>query len=131
MESGSNTWTLRTKSTSNSSRQAGSSVFLGYVVYWVSACRLGFRATKSDQLLAPLSCVSIISFLVINFVENQVADLYLYVPVALLSATPRIATLGASRRRTYAPGSAWQTEQRATAHLVTEPRPALTPRGKA
>ena len=103
---------------------------LGYVVYWVSACKLGFRAAKVDQLLAPLLCASIICFLVINFVENQVADLYLYVPVALLSATPRIATVRASRRRTYAPGTAWQAEQRATAHLVIGPS-SVTPRGEA
>jgi hypothetical protein len=93
---------------------------LGYVVYWWSAARMGFKATKVDQLLAPLLCASIISFLVINFVENQVADLYLYVPVALLSVTPLITTQRVSRHRTYTSDAAWRTTQRATVRPVTE-----------
>jgi hypothetical protein len=57
----------------------------GYLIYWATALRAGFTARYVDPELASALTASALSFLVLNFIENQVADAYLYVPVAILT----------------------------------------------
>lgn len=64
----------------------GAMALSGYGVYWLSTLVRGWQLSRIDQTLAPLLVASVLSFLLINFAENQVADRYLYVPAALLGA---------------------------------------------
>lgn len=56
----------------------------GYAFYWLTVARIGIWARKFETHLAPLLLSSVLSFVVLNFFENQVSDRYLYVPCALL-----------------------------------------------
>ena len=57
---------------------------LGYLVYWFSVLRASRVAIVVDAPLASALLASVLTFMVLNFLENQVADTYLYVPAALL-----------------------------------------------
>lgn len=76
---------------------------VGYLVYWFTVVRAGVAARHVDPALATALLVSVLTFLVLNFVENQVADTYLYIPAALLvslAALPRVVPA----RETTVPG---------------------------
>jgi hypothetical protein len=59
---------------------------VGYIVYWITVLRKALVARFVDTPLTTALVASVLTFLLLNFVENQVADTYLYVPAALLVA---------------------------------------------
>lgn len=56
----------------------------GYLVYWFAVIRAGLAARHVDIALGSALLASVLTFLALNFVENQVANTYQYVPAALL-----------------------------------------------
>ena len=57
---------------------------VGYLVYWFTVIRAATVARHVDPALATALLVSVLTFLFLNFAENQVAVTYLYVPAAIL-----------------------------------------------
>lgn len=96
--------------------------FLGYAVYWFGAVRTGFIARRIDPNLASVLIVSMVCFLVVSLVENQVTDRYLYVPVALTVGLAAVRRPAAAASRALRPSVArW-------APLSAQPQPGGTVR---
>ena len=60
--------------------------FAGFLLYAVGVARRAPLAMRTDPLLGPALAASLLTWFALQFVENQIADRYLYVPVALLLA---------------------------------------------
>jgi hypothetical protein len=55
----------------------------GFVIYMMGVLAVGVKQIKVDRLASGLMAATV-TWLLLNFTENQVADRYLYVPAALL-----------------------------------------------
>lgn len=66
---------------------------LGYLLYWGNALGMGIGMLARGSALGSALLVSVVVFLMLNFVENQIGDLYLYVAPALLVALRRPARM--------------------------------------
>jgi hypothetical protein len=69
---------------------------LGAVVDGVALAR---RSTPDERGLVVVLLVSIASWLVVGAVENQIADLYLYLPIALLAGLTAASSAGRTAAR--------------------------------
>jgi energy-converting hydrogenase Eha subunit A len=56
----------------------------GYLLYWFTVIRAGFAARHVDVAFGSALLASVLTFMALNFVENQVANTYQYVAAALL-----------------------------------------------
>jgi hypothetical protein len=63
---------------------------IGFAVYMTSAARMAWRAGRIDQLYSRALLVSIGAWLMMMFVENQVSDRYMFVPVAIALTLGRL-----------------------------------------
>jgi hypothetical protein len=69
--------------------------FVGWVIYmWGSVLRIR-PARKADLLLAQAMAITIFTWLILNFVENQVTDRFLYIPIGIVLALARIGASSA------------------------------------
>jgi hypothetical protein len=59
---------------------------IGYVIYALGVSKTAPAALRADALYGRLLMLSLVVILGLQFVENQVSDRYLFVPVALLLA---------------------------------------------
>ena len=57
---------------------------VGYLMYWFTVIRAGFVSRHVDVALGSALVASVLTFLALNFVENQVANTYQYVAAALV-----------------------------------------------
>lgn len=58
----------------------------GFVIYITAVLRMTFRGAQIDELYGRAFIVTIVLWLALMFVENQLTNLYLYVPIALAAA---------------------------------------------
>jgi hypothetical protein len=64
--------------------------FVGWVIYiWGAVLRIR-PARKADLQLAQAMAITIFTWLILNFVENQVTDRFLYIPSGIVLALARI-----------------------------------------
>jgi hypothetical protein len=97
----------------------GFMALVGYIAYWATVLRRAYVARLVDPALGSALLASVLTFLALNFVENQVADTYLYVPAALL------VSLAAMHRQTL-PGDALMGRREGdTSHPRRAAGPAL------
>lgn len=74
----------------------GSILFAGMLIYWFGTVRSCWLAKRSGERLGPYLAVSVVVWLVIGVMENQLTDRYLYYTIgcaAALAATYRRGTL--------------------------------------
>ncbi len=69
----------------------------GYLIYWLSVFRASLRARVVSPALGSVLLASMLTFLMLNFVENQVATL-IYVPAALLVGLAALQQMEAPAR---------------------------------
>lgn len=73
----------------------GCILFLGMLIYWLGAVRSSWLAMRGGEALGPYLTISVVAWLVIGVMENQLTDRFLYYTVgcaAALAAIRRIET---------------------------------------
>lgn len=80
-------------------------LLVGLIVYYSGAVRSGFRAHRAGYALAGFAVASVATFLLMGLFQNQIADRYLYIPIAAICAisnqwtdTPSTSTVAQGRR---------------------------------
>jgi len=67
-------------------------LFIGFVLYIGGALRAVWRLRRARCSLAPYLLAAVLTWMAVGFVENQLTDRYLYIPVGCIAALQMIAS---------------------------------------